>query len=111
LNFYGDWHLNFHSITTTTGKTVHLSITHVGINNEMGEAGLAARSASEIGMTSILALSNADASGVVSLLLQIYPLNAECQVETHQIPFLQSLVLLGTHNLPISVRTLKPQGQ
>jgi hypothetical protein len=34
LNLYGDWHLNFHSITTTTGKTVHLSITYVGITNE-----------------------------------------------------------------------------
>jgi D-aminopeptidase len=43
----------------TTGKTFSLSITHVGITNEeMGEAGLAARSASEIERSSILALGN-----------------------------------------------------
>ena len=46
----------------TTGNTVRLSIAHVGITNEeMGGAGLAARSASEIERTSILALGNADA--------------------------------------------------
>ena len=56
LNLYGDWHLTLHSITTMTDNTVRLSVTHVGIiNEEMGEAGLAARSASQIELTSILA--------------------------------------------------------
>ena len=41
---------------------VRLSVTHVVITNEeMGEAGLAVRSASEIERTSILALGNTDA--------------------------------------------------
>ena len=46
----------------TATHLVLLSVTHVGITNEeMGEAGPAARSVSEIELISILALDNADA--------------------------------------------------
>ena len=59
----------------TATDLVRLSVTHMGITNEemargylllltneeMGEAGLAAQSASEIELTSILSLGNADA--------------------------------------------------